>query len=467
MCFTKSYRLSMLAFVTVGPITYLWDLYAQWSKGLARQTIAYWAEGNSIAQQALSHIRTVKAFGCEEHLIEKYTDANERALDCGVKDAWGNGVTSALTGYLDLGSGVLILYFGGRLVYDGQMSVGELVTFQLFWKMMNNAYQGLQGLVTSFTRSAAGAEKVFSLWDFEPDIDPRAGADVDWDVKGHLEMKNIRFYYQMRPDNVVLNGFDLDMPAGKTVALVGRSGGGKSTVINLLLRFYDPREGSVMIDGRPYSCLRVDQLRRLFGVVTQETELFTTTVEENIAFGLNPDKYSREDVITAAKKACAHEFIAEMKDGYDTRIGERGNRLSGGQRQRLAIARVFLRKPRVILLDEATSALDENSQERVQQALGTLMAECGATVVLVAHRLSTVIGADSIVVIDKGVALERGSHDVLVAKGGIYASMVQKQHKKEADRLDQGKKGGKGDEQAGKKALDDIDSLLADQTLQK
>lgn len=181
--------------------------------------LSYWAEANSVASQALSHIRTVKAFGCEPKVVEKYSESNKQALDCGVKDAWGNGLTSALTGYLDLGAGVLILYFGGLLVYKGEMTVGELVTFQLFWNMMNNAYQSLQGLVTSFTRSAAGAEKVFSLWDSEPDIDPKKGADITWDVKGDLELRDVTFYYQMRPDNIVLKNFNLTIPAGKTVAL--------------------------------------------------------------------------------------------------------------------------------------------------------------------------------------------------------------------------------------------------------
>jgi ATP-binding cassette subfamily B protein len=333
MCFYKSYRLSMLAFVTVGPISYLWEQYALWSKGLAREMLSHWAEGNSIASQALSHVRTVKAFGCEDKVMDKYSEANQQALFCGIKDAWGNGVTSALTGYLDLGSGVLILYFGGLLVYNKELSVGELVTFQLFWNMMNNAYQNLQGLITSFTRSAAGAEKIFSLWDSEPDIDPNKGSDVLWDVTGELKLKDVTFYYQMRPDNIVLNNFNLVIPAGKTVALVGRSGGGKSTIINLLLRFYDPKEGKLVLDGRDYESLQVHQLRRLFGVVTQETELFALTVEENIAYGLDKDDYTMEDVINAAMKAYAHEFISEMKDGYETRIGERGNRLSGGQRQ--------------------------------------------------------------------------------------------------------------------------------------
>jgi ABC-type multidrug transport system fused ATPase/permease subunit len=464
MCFYKSYRLSMLAFVTVGPISYLWEQYALWSKGLAREMLSHWAEGNSIASQALSHVRTVKAFGCEHKVLEKYSETNEQALHCGIKDAWGNGITSALTGYLDLGSGVLILYFGGLLVYNGELSVGELVTFQLFWNLMNNAYQNLQGLITDFTRSAAGAEKVFSLWDSDPDIDPKKGRDITWDVQGNLQLKDVTFYYQMRPDNVVLKKFSLDIPGGKTIALVGRSGGGKSTIINLLLRFYDPREGKLVLDGNDYDSLQVHQLRRLFGVVTQETELFALTVEENIAYGLGKDEYTMEDVINASKKAFAHEFISEMKDGYQTRIGERGNRLSGGQRQRLAIARVFLRRPKIILLDEATSALDENSQEAVHKALSNLIAESNATVVLVAHRLSTVVNADCICVIDQGSVLEQGDHDELVAKGGIYASMVEKQIKKKSDLLEQEEQGTGDDQMTAKKqaSLDDIDSLLAD-----
>ena len=469
MCFLKSYRLSMLAFVTIGPISYLWEQYALWSKKLAREMLSYWAQGNSIAAQALSHIRTVKAFGCEDVVLQKYSETNKMALDCGIKDAWGNGLTSALTGYLDLGTGILILYFGGLLVYRGEMSVGDLVTYQLFWNMMNNAYQNLQGLVTSFTRSAAGAEKVFSLWDSDPDIDPKKGSDVREDeVSGHLELKNVSFYYQMRPDNLVLESFDLDIPAGKTLALVGRSGGGKSTIINMLLRFYDPKQGKILLDGKPYESMKVHQLRRLFGVVTQDTELFALTVEENIAYGLDKEDYTLEEVVDAAKKAYAHDFICDMKDGYQTRIGERGSRISGGQRQRLAIARVFLRKPKIILLDEATSALDENSQEAVQNALAVLIKESQSTVVMVAHRLSTVINADSICVIDKGRVLEKGSHEELASiPGGIYASMVSKQMSKKGDLLDQGdtdvsKLSASKGKTKSNTAADTIDILLAD-----
>lgn len=213
----------------------------------------------------------------------------------------------------------------------------------------------------------------------------------------------------------------------------------------------------MLLDGREYESLNVTQLRKQFGVVTQDTELFPLSVEENIAYGLSKDEYTMEDVVNAAKQACAHEFIVEMKDGYETRIGERGNRLSGGQRQRIAIARVFLRKPKVILLDEATSALDEHSQEAVQKALVNLISESNATVVLVAHRLSTVVGADNICVIDEGRVLEQGNHEELVSKGGVYASMVEKQIKKKADFIDQEKEGSED-----KTVSDDIDALLAE-----
>jgi len=304
---------------------------------------------------------------------------------------------------------------------------------------MNGAYQALQGLFTSFTRSAAAAEKVFSLLDSCPDINSDEGDPIDWPVSGAFSLRAVDFRYQMRPDNPVLQGLNLEIPGGSVCALVGRSGGGKSTIVNMLMRFYDPAGGSISLDGRDLRSLKVAHHRGLCGVVAQDTPLFARTILENITYGLEEHEYTMEQVVSAAKQAYAHDFILDMKDGYSTRVGERGGRISGGQRQRIAIARIFLRRPKIILLDEATSALDEDSQAAVQTALDKLIATGGATVVLVAHRLSTVMNADKIAVIDKGQVMEEGSHDELLAKNGVYATLVRKQLAKKASVLDQGK----------------------------
>ena len=406
-----------------------------------------------MATEALGHVRTVKAFASEPLEKARYDEASAEALRLGIRDSLGYGLTSALTGYLDLGAGVLILWYGGKLVLDGDesgggeaMSIGRLVTFQLYWNMMNNSYQALQGLVTSFTRSAAAAEKVFALIDSVADIGGGGSEDggsdggvgegpalaVDWAFRGEFVLSKVSFHYQMRPDNRVLSDLSLVIPGGSVCALVGRSGGGKSTIISMLMRFYDPRTGSISVDGRDLRRLRLQDFRRRIGTVAQDTPLFARSVLGNITYGLEPHEYTMEEVVAAAKKAQAHEFIAAMKDGYETRVGERGGRLSGGQRQRIAIARVFLRRPSVCLLDEATSALDEDSQAAVQASLDALIAEGGATVVLVAHRLSTVMNAHKIAVVDKGGVIEEGDHAALVAAGGVYAALVQKQTAKRA-----------------------------------
>mmetsp|Transcript_8853 Transcript_8853/g.11535 ORF Transcript_8853/g.11535 Transcript_8853/m.11535 type:complete len:924 (-) Transcript_8853:1361-4132(-) len=445
MCYVKSYRLSMLAFITVGPIMFIWDAYAQWSKRLNSKMIAGWSEANSCANQALSHIKTVKAFSSEDLEISLYNNANLQALKAGIKSAIGSGLTTTLAGYMDLGTGVLILWFGGLLVLNESkenstvLTVGELVAFQLYWDIMNGAYNSLQGLATSLTMSAAGAEKVFSLWDSIPDINPDEGESIDWNVQGNLKIEQVKYYYQMRPDNIVLKDVSIDIPSGSVCAFVGKSGGGKSTLMKLLMRFYDPKQGRILLDGREYTSLRVSHLRKCFGIVSQDTKLFAKSVMYNITYGMEEGTYTKAQVIAAAKKAHAHEFIEKMKDGYDTRVGEHGGRVSGGQAQRIAIARVFLRNPKIILLDEATSALDEESQQAVQDGLDALIRKGGSTIVLVAHRLSTVKFADKIVVLDKGEIAEEGSHDELMSRDGVYANLIKVKKRSEREDLSQSK----------------------------
>jgi ABC-type multidrug transport system fused ATPase/permease subunit len=318
--------------------------------------------------------------------------------------------------------------------------------------MMNTAFIALGNVFNDLIRATSAAERVFSLIEAAPEVDDSTGVVLNEDeLHGKLELKNIRFTYKTRPDNEVLKGVELTMPAGSTTALVGKSGGGKSTTIHLLLRFYDPTQGEILVDGVNMRDLNATEFRRRVGFVAQETQLFATSIEENLAYGLGR-KYTREELVTACRRANAHQFISEMEDGFDTRAGEKGVLLSGGQKQRLAIARCFLRKPKVLFLDEATSALDTENEAIVQEALSALIVESRATVVLIAHRLSTVMGCDQIAVFNKGVVMELGNHEQLLAKNGVYAALVSRQIQKTAN-VSPGDK---------KTKVDNVDDLIAE-----
>ena len=304
--------------------------------------------------------------------------------------------------------------------------------------MINTSIQALNDMVNSFTRAAGAAERVLSLYDLTPDIDPDKGADVEMVVgKWDLAFEDVHFHYQMRPQQKVLQGMTFRVGEGQVAALVGRSGGGKSTMIHLLLRYYDPREGRVTLGGVDYKDLHIKSVHRHVGVVSQETQLFNTTIGDNLTYGCAVEP-SREEVVAACKAAQAFGFIQGFEDGLSTRVGERGQRLSGGQKQRLAIARCLLRKPRLLLLDEATSALDAESEAQVQKALDSLIWTETHTVVLVAHRLSTVINAHTIIVVDQGKAAEQGSHQELLELKGTYAALVAHQVQKQRETVSEG-----------------------------
>jgi ABC-type multidrug transport system fused ATPase/permease subunit len=471
MCFFTSWRLSLMAFTTVLPVMHCTEVYAVWSQRLNRQIYAALGEANSVAVEALGNIRTVRAFSTEPLEIDKYLKWTQEALKNGVQDAWGGAGMFAINNYLDLGAGILILWYGGLLALDHEnFTVGRLITYQLYWNMLNNSYKVLIDIVTQFTRAAGAAQRVLSLMDNIPDIDPEAGDELV-QFEGELRFVDVRFHYQMRPDQPVLSGVNLTIDAGTVCALVGRSGGGKSTMVHMLLRFYDPKEGEIQIDGKNLTSLNLRSVHKHIGIVAQDTQLFANTIRQNIAYGLEEGSYTDEDIFEAARQAFAHDFITGFPEGYDTRCGERGVRLSGGQKQRIAIARVFLRRPRMLFLDEATSALDTESEALVQEALDKLILLDGVkrTVVLVAHRLSTVMNADKIAVIDKGRVVEEGNHDKLVDAGGVYSKLVSRQIAKQASTLDDGDEGeavvGEGGGAAGKgkasgKAVDSVDGLL-------
>ena len=293
--------------------------------------------------------------------------------------------------------------------------------------MMNNSIQALSNILNSFTRAAGAAERVLSVIDLKPDIDPHGGAPVDVAVRTwDLEFHDVHFWYQMRPTSKVLDGLSFKVPEGNVCALVGASGGGKSTVVHLVLRYYDPLDGRITLGDVDYKQLNFVSMHKHIGTVSQETQLFNDTIAKNITYGA-PDDISDEDVETVARAAQAWDFISSFEDGLHTKVGERGQRLSGGQKQRIAIARCLLRKPKLLLLDEATSALDAASEAAVQKALDNLIWTGNQTVLLVAHRLSTVVNANQIVVLQKGSCVEQGKHAELLDKSGVYAELVQTQ----------------------------------------
>eukprot|EP01065_Artemidia_motanka_P027109 TRINITY_DN32341_c0_g1_i1.p1 TRINITY_DN32341_c0_g1~~TRINITY_DN32341_c0_g1_i1.p1 ORF type:complete len:885 (+),score=302.63 TRINITY_DN32341_c0_g1_i1:82-2736(+) len=434
MCIYTSWKLSLLAFTAVGPIIYVTGQYAAWSRNINRQIWDKLAEAQGIAQEAFSNIRTVRSFSTEEQEKRKYQEQNSAALEKGMRDSVASAGTYGITNFLDLGTMVLILGYGGVLAMNGNdkesgdLSVGELITFQLYVNMMNSAYQSLNSVVNSFTRAAGAAQKVLAVLESHPDIDPHGGIALDAPPEGGFLLEGVDFAYQMRPDQKVLKGCSLNIPPRSTTALVGRSGGGKSTLVHLLMRFYDPRSGVIKLDGRPLPEYNLTWFHQHLGIVSQDTQLFAKTIEYNIAYGA-PDGTTKEDIELAARRAYAHDFISTFDEGYQTRVGERGVRLSGGQKQRIAIARAFLRKPRLLLLDEATSALDAEAEHMVQQAIDELVSSMsgGCTIVMIAHRLSTVRNADQIALIADGAVKEVGTHDELLALRGDYAALVERQ----------------------------------------
>merc|ERR1711912_45653 len=310
--------------------------------------------------------------------------------------------------YLDLGVGVLVLWYGGGVIIAGDQShfsLGQLITFQLYWNMMKNSFNGLNSVISSLLRATAASQRILDLLDLNPTIETGSGDLLDdcEVVDGTISLRNLTFHYNQKlSQKPVLSNVNLDLPGGKVTAIVGKSGSGKSTLAKLLLRLYDPIDGNITLDGRDYREFQPQSLRAQFGVVAQETQLFAGTAEDNIAYAMRKP-YTKEDLETAATSANALEFIQKYEDAFQTLVGDRGMLLSGGQKQRISIARMFLRRPRLLLLDEATSALDAENEAQVQEALDGLVASglC-RTVVVIAHRLSTVRNADQIAVMEEG-----------------------------------------------------------------
>lgn len=382
------------------------------------------ANATAYASEAIGAIRTLQAFANEPLVRNRFSSAVETAFDASRTAVRTRALLTAFAIFLIFSSVVAVLWFGARDVLNGTMTPGTLGQFLLYAVFGAGALGALSEVWGELSLAAGAAERLTELLAEEPTINPPENPiPIPQPVRGKISFDKVSFSYPARKDAPVINDLSFTIKPGETIAIVGSSGAGKSTLFSLLLRFYDPLKGSVLIEGNDIRNYDPAQLRNIMALVPQDTIIFAASAMDNILFG-RPEA-SQEEAISAAKSAFADSFIREMEHGYETQLGERGVTLSGGQRQRIAIARAILKDAPILLLDEATSALDAESEKLVQNALEKLMKD--RTTLVIAHRLATVLKADRILVMDKGTVVEEGTHSQLVNHGGIYAKLAQLQ----------------------------------------
>ena len=374
-------------------------------------------------QDSIEGIRVVKSFANEKSEAEKFAKANNAFLESKKNSYKVMGTFQAGNGFLQGLLYITVLVAGGYYVAVGKLKATDLAVYALYINVVVSPINILVEFLETFQKGFAGFKRFVEIIDTDTEIKDAPDAKELTDVDGKIEYTDVDFAYDS--NSKILSNLNLTIDSGKTVALVGASGGGKTTICSLLPRFYDVTGGSIKIDGKDIRSLTQQSLRKAIGIVQQDVYLFGSTFKENIAYG--KIGASDEEIIDAAKKANIHDFIMSLPEGYDTNVGERGVRLSGGQRQRISIARVFLKNPKILILDEATSALDNESERYIQNSLDELAK--GRTTLVIAHRLSTIVNADKIYVIEKGSVKENGTHKELLEKNGIYAKYYNMQFK--------------------------------------
>jgi len=413
-----SLKLSGIMLATVPVVAILAVIFGKKIKKLSKQAQDASADSNTILQETLMGIKNVKGFTNEAFEILRFNAATESIKTLSIRGAIFRGLFAAFIIIGMFGAVTVVIWQGVNMTNTGELQMHDFIRFILFTIFLGASFGGISSMFGTIQKAIGATER---LMDLLGDTTEPQEYDTEFNhiLKGNVVFKDINFHYETRPDITVINNLNFEVMEGQTIAIVGPSGAGKSTISSLLLRFYEPTNGSILFDNIPSSDFNRRELRNQMAIVPQEVILFGGTIEENIAYG-NP-KASFEEIENAAKQANAHSFITEFPDGFKTTVGDRGIQLSGGQKQRIAIARAVLKNPKILILDEATSSLDSESEKLVQDALEKLMV--GRTSFVIAHRLSTIKNADKILVVDRGAIVESGTHQELSNNEGIYSKL--------------------------------------------
>jgi len=424
-----SVRLTLITMTVVPVLLFAAIFFGRRIRRISTEVQDRLADATSVLEETISGVRVVQSFAREAYEQRRFRNAVEAAFDTSMRRTRVRSIFLPIVSFVGFSAIVLVLWYGSQQVVSGQISTGDLVSFLVYAGTIAASLGTFTGLYSQLQEALGATQRVFGILDTEPDIMDKPDAVPLPPVKGAVDFDHVSFSYDTERGGVhVLRNINLQVAPGEIVALVGPSGAGKTTFVNMIPRFYDVTEGAIRVDGCDVRDVQLHTLRTQIGIVPQETLLFGGTIRDNIIYGKLDA--TEEELVAAAKAANAHQFITQLPDGYNTAVGERGVKLSGGQRQRVAIARALLKNPRILILDEATSALDTESEALVQEALDRLMQ--GRTTFVIAHRLSTVQIADRIAVMDRGRVVELGSHQELMALGGLYSRLYSLQFSRQA-----------------------------------